>query len=125
MKARGKKISKTDMENNSSASSVRSNNFFSGFLLGVLVGAAVVFLFGTKKGKKLLKAISEEGEGKISNILEKIEDTVDLEEETLEVSEDDRIKTAIPKKEIIKKVVVQEKPKTARRFFRGISRHLN
>jgi len=119
------------MDNNPSTSSGRGNNFFSGFLLGALIGAAAVFLLGTKKGKKILKAISEEGEGKISNILDKIENSVDLQDE---FSEDEEV--VAPKKEIAKKVIVEEKPPArnasasvaggkVRRFFRGISRHVN
>lgn len=103
------------MDNNTKS----GNNFFSGFLLGALVGAAVVFLFATKKGKRILKAISEEGGGKLSNILDKIENSVDLGDESLEDEE-----IAVPKREIAKKVTIEERPK-ARRFFKGISRHLN
>lgn len=32
-----------------------------GFILGLLVGGIAVFLFGTEKGKKVLKALREEG----------------------------------------------------------------
>lgn len=113
------------MENNNKS----SNNFFSGFLLGALLGAAIALLFVTKKGKKIFKAISEEGEGKISDILNKIEKSVDLEEVE---SADEEIEAVTPKREIAKKVVVEAKPatprgepKTGRRFFRGISRHVN
>ncbi len=83
------------------------SNFFSGFLVGALVGAAVVFLLGTKKGKKLLKAISEEGVENISNILENADKSVDLDE----ILEDESSLSTD-----------KAKPK-ARRFFRGISRH--
>ncbi len=102
-----------DNDNNSSS----SNNFFSGFLLGFLVGSAVVFLLGTKKGKKLLKTISEKGLDNISNVLEEADKTADLEahEEDGEVA---------PKREITVKETVEEKPKV-RRYFRGISRRLN
>lgn len=65
----------------------QGGNFLSGFLVGAFVGAAVVFLLGTKKGKRLLKAISEDR-------------SVDSGE------------------------VLEVKPKT-RRFFRGISKHVN
>jgi len=107
------------MDNNGNRS---GNNFFSGFLLGALIGAAVVFLLGTKKGKKILKAISEEGEGKILNILNKLGKSVDIEDV---VAEDDEIEKNVQKKEIAKKIIVEDRPKTARRFFKGISRHLN
>lgn len=108
----GKKRKENNMENNNSNNS--GNNFFSGFILGALVGAAVVFLLGTKKGKKLLKAISEEGADNISNILDRANKTEDLDEELEE-----------PRKEfVIKEKSIEEKPKV-RRFFRGISRHAN
>ena len=109
--------------NNPSAGSGQSNNFFSGFLLGALVGAFVVFLLGTKKGKRLLKAISEEGAGNISNLLEEADRFADLdgiEDEKKEASADEMPK----RREInIEKTVVQ-KP-VVRRFFRGISRRVN
>ncbi|MBF8249570.1 MAG: hypothetical protein HW400_171 [Candidatus Levybacteria bacterium] len=113
----------TEMENNNKS----GNNFFSGFLLGALLGAAIVLLFVTKKGKKILKAISEEGEGKISNILNKIESSVDLDEITEEepsFSPAAEKEESLPLKKFIAKEVIEERPKT-RRFFRGISRHVN
>lgn len=116
------------MENNNpSANSGHGNNFFSGFLLGALVGAAMVLLFVTKRGKKILKAISEESEGKLSNILNKLENSVNLEDEE---SEDEPSFASTPVEasagkgnETKRKVVIQDKPKLTRRFFRGISRH--
>ena len=109
------------MDNNNNNNS--GNNFFSGFLLGALVGAFVVFLLGTKKGKRLLKAISEEGAGNISNLLEEADRFADLdgiEDEKKEASADEMPK----RREInIEKTVVQ-KP-VVRRFFRGISRRVN
>lgn len=103
------------MDNNSNKS---GNNFFSGFLLGALIGAAVVFLLATKKGKKILKAISEEGEGKISNILGKVGEAANLDEVYEEEEE------IAPKKQAAVKKEIKEKPKI-RRFFKGISRRLN
>lgn len=52
--------------------------FFSGFLLGIVIGAGAMFIFGTKRGKRLLKSLSDEGtEG-----MEALEDFLkDLEEE--------------------------------------------
>jgi len=106
----------TEMDNNNNKS---SNNSFGVFLFGALVGAVIVLLLVTKKGKKILKAISEEGEGKISNIINKIENSVDLEDESLENEQ-----TAVPKTEVIKEAVSEKKPKV-RRFFRGVSLHVN
>lgn len=48
--------------------------FFNGFLVGFILGAAVVFLLVTKKGKKLLKTLTEEGLDKVSNIEELLEE---------------------------------------------------
>lgn len=123
------------MENNPSASSGRGNNFFSGFLLGALIGAAAVFLFGTKKGKRILKAISEEGSGNISRIVSKLEKSVDLEGESLDdepsFAEASTFAPASVDKsagkgtdKIKEEIIKEEKPKV-RRFFKGISRHVN
>ena len=96
-----------------------SNNFFSGFLIGALFGAAVVFFLGTKKGKELLKIISEKGMDNVSHLLEEAGKATDLDEA---YSEEEEI---VPKVKLTAvKEVVDEKPKT-RRFFRGVSRHLN
>src|SRR5258708_1533162 len=56
-----------------------NNGFISGFVLGIVVGAALVFLFATKKGKRLLKLLSEEGLEGVSGIEELI--TEELVEE--------------------------------------------
>lgn len=109
------------MENNNRS----GNNFLSGFLLGALIGAAVVLLLVTKKGKKILKAISEEGEGKISNILNKIEKSVDLEDATLEDEPSFAKASAGKGVSQAKKELIDENRPKVRRFFKGISRHLN
>ncbi len=108
-----------DNNNNNSTTSGQQGNFFSGFLLGALVGAAVVFLLGTKKGKKLLKAISEEGIDNISNILEEASKTEDLDQAVEEEKEE-----ILPKREFAIRERPIDRPKV-RRFFRGISRHVN
>lgn len=51
--------------------------FFNGFLVGFILGAAVVFLLVTKKGKKLLKIITEEGLDKVSDIEEFLEEKLE------------------------------------------------
>lgn len=126
-----KKREKTDMENNNNNNS--GNNFFSGFLLGALVGAAVVFLLATKKGKRILKIISEKGLDNISNLLEKADQAGELEEfdkddEPSSVSApakapEAKARSFTPRRFAVKETA-EEKPKV-RRFFRGISRHVN
>lgn len=55
------------------------------FLLGVLIGGGLVFLLGTKKGKKLLKTIVNEGFGEVS----KAQDLVEEVGEELEVDKEE------------------------------------
>ena len=56
------------------SSSHHDGKFFNGFLIGLILGAAIVFLLGTKRGKKILKTISEEGLENLSSALERLED---------------------------------------------------
>ena len=64
-----------------------SNRFFDGFLWGAIIGGGLVFLLSTKKGKKILKTITEEGVEGLSEILEAQMDEGDLEEELEEGKE--------------------------------------
>lgn len=120
----------------------RSNNSFGIFLFGALVGAAVVFLLATKKGKRILKIISEKGLDNLSDLLEKAEKTVDLDEIIEEENEPSFVQPSprLPPSQMFRRTgrpaskareefasgeeAVEEKPK-AKRFFKGISRHLN
>lgn len=47
-----------------------NNRFLDGLLIGLILGGAAVFLFGTKSGKNLLKIISEQGLEGISDLME-------------------------------------------------------
>lgn len=117
------------MDNNPTEDSGQTGSgqgsFFSGFLLGLLVGAAVVFLLGTKKGKRICKAISEGGVDNIFNLLDEVEG--DDEPPIREVPAKKEIKQRenfVSREFAIKERPIEEKPK-ARRFFRGISRRVN
>jgi gas vesicle protein len=50
-----------------------NNRFMDGLLWGMLIGGAGVFLFGTKKGKKLLDIITQEGTDGLNKVLREIE----------------------------------------------------
>lgn len=62
------------------------NGFLNGFLWGAIIGGGVVFLLGTKKGKKLLKVITEglEDVSEITDLLE--EDEFEDYEDQIKVS---------------------------------------
>ncbi|MDP2649387.1 MAG: hypothetical protein Q8P10_00930 [bacterium] len=53
-----------------------SGNFLNAFIFGAIVGAAGVFLLGTKRGKKILNAISQEGL-ELSELFGEDEDLID------------------------------------------------
>jgi len=93
--------------------------FLTGFILGIIIGGGIIFLFGTKKGKKLLKTITEEGVESFSDLIERVEEGeysqpgFNREERTAEESG-----FQIKEKEEIKKPPVH-------RFFKGTPRRSN
>jgi len=89
--------------------------FGNGFLLGLIVGAALVFFLFTEKGKKLLKIISEEGLAGV----EEFKELLDIEDEE-EIYED--IPHVKPTKILVRteEAVVEKVSKGAKRFFRGV-----
>jgi len=99
------------MNNNSGG-----NRFFDGFLWGAIIGGGIVFLLGTKKGKKLIKTITEEGVEGFSNLLqEQIEQEEDYEEE----QEEDLSGNGVVNDVSHENVEEQKEPQTIRkRFFR-------
>lgn len=104
-----------------------NNSFMSGFLLGTLVGALAVFLLGTKSGKRILKRITEKGEKSFTEFLDKLEKKGDLDEIIEEESSDDEGSKLLAQNTVTHESTVkdfEEQPKV-RRFFRGISRHVN
>lgn len=93
------------------------SGFVNGFVLGLLVGASVVFLLGTSKGKKVLQMLLDQVEENtaISELLEMPEDEdayVGIEEEEEE-----------PEEKMSKSKPVQEKSQRTvakvKRFFKG------
>ena len=92
-----------------------SGGFMNGLILGILIGAGLIFLFGTKRGKQVLKAITENGVESLSDLTEILQNTEFEDEE--EFAEDGEV---IPSKK-----VETRKPSVVRstkRFFRGVKR---
>ena len=95
-----------------------NGHFFNGFMLGIVVGAAAVFLFGTKSGKNLLKILSEQGIDGIANMMdeynfgEEEEDDPEIVEDVKEVKKDvqkevdselEKVAAVAPKKKFFKR----------------------
>ncbi len=53
----------------------KEHGFSSGFMWGVMLGVAGMFLFGTKKGRKIKRVLTEEGEKLIDELEEAYEET--------------------------------------------------
>ncbi len=95
-----------------------NNHFFDGFMLGLAIGAAAVFLLGTKSGKNLLKIISEQGLDGISNMMDEYNLGNEDEEDT-EITEDLKKAKKEAKHEVddvVEKVETTVAPK--KRFFK-------
>lgn len=58
-----------------------SGSFMNGFLMGAIIGAAVVFFLFTEKGKKLLETIIAEGSDGFSELQALIQEEMDDEDE--------------------------------------------
>lgn len=109
----------------------------SGFLLGVVVGVIITLLLTTKRGKRILKLITEEGMSKLSNWEDLFHDAVEeyqtkpaepklppVDLTSVEEQEDEETIESAPVEEEPKIVVKKEQqPKSIKRFFKGIPRH--
>lgn len=107
----------------------KGGSFSHGFLLGVIIGGAVVFFLGTKKGRRLLGNITEEGLSGVADLEEFIGE--DLEEPMAKqksssvdkqvgqenLDEESKVPNGIHSSEESRKSPVLHK-----RFFKGISR---
>ena len=107
--------------------------FFNGFILGLLVGAGLVFLFGTAKGKKVLQMLLEQVEEntELSELLEIPEGEEDAyfdaieEEPEMELSEkSDEIRHEFQKGSHSQAEKSHKPVAKVKRFFRGPSKKL-
>lgn len=108
------------------------NNTFNIFLLGIIIGVVLTLLLTTKKGRKLLRLITEEGVQRLSNWEEKImlvaDDKIDDDEDFAMGEDYQEEGRDVP----IKKEVYEQKQEInsstmngqseTRRFFKGIKK---
>lgn len=95
--------------------------FLNGFLWGAIVGGIVIFLLTSKKGKKLLKFLTEEGLDGVSELEELFGEKIsgdDYEEETVSSSEKIYADKPMPSENS----ALHKLTSTGRRFFRGVPR---
>lgn len=83
--------------------------FMNGFVMGAVIGAGVVFLLGTKKGKQVLQTLTENGFEGISEITDMLSDDDEGFEEQYTAEG-----------EIAKKETPKSSMKPLKRLFKGI-----
>ncbi len=89
--------------------------FMKGVFFGALLGGGAAFLLGTKRGRKILKVVSEEGLDNISELGGKMMDSVMGEREELaDMTESDKVIREEAKK------AANNLKSSAKRLFRGI-----
>lgn len=97
------------------------SRFSDGFLLGLIVGGGIALLFTTKKGNKVLKAVSEEGFEGLNKFIEEasvgVDNYVERKEKEAEVEgfsfeDQDKVEETKNGDRNVKEV------KPVRRFFR-------
>lgn len=65
--------------------------FSNGFLFGLIVGVVLALLFSTKKGRAILRELTEEGKDKFSGLreyLDEVEDSVVDQDEVIDAYDD-------------------------------------
>lgn len=108
-------------------------HFFNGFLVGLILGFGLALLFTTKKGRKMIKALTEEGLDSISELRKRM-DTIEVmidEAEDEDYVEPKSVKNGVSEKEEKSSKQTNEseeddgeieKRGSKRKLFRGISR---
>jgi len=102
----------------------QGGGFSNGLFVGIILGAVLVLLFTTRKGRKILRMLSAEGFDKVKD-WEKIIDEIDFDDSE-ELNNDYLVKsTPIPNHNTnghVSHMHHRVKP-TSRLHFRGVSKH--
>lgn len=126
------------MENNQKQ---HNSHFGTAFFLGLIIGAGIALLFATKKGRKILKALTEEGLDNMPDIKKYFRSTVDEfveddENESISDYVDEKIRVADMPQPHTSRIHVDKEPERqeakgngstkkhspVKRFFRGVSK---
>lgn len=109
----------SDQKNNLPAERLTNNNLAT-FVAGVVIGAALTYLFGTKSGQKVKDQLLKDGTKLLETMTEEIEEKVqELEsqepkiKEPVESQEEETVKEAAPEVP----PHIEEIQKKGRRFF--------
>lgn len=104
-----------------------SSRFFDGFLLGVVVGAIAVYLFGTKSGKNLVKIISERGLDGLKDIIaeysaQDLGEEFEEEEDSAKQNSETEENSSNPEEKVQNSVseTVEEIKPPKKRFFKRV-----
>lgn len=108
----------------------KQGSFSSGFVWGLVVGILLSALVGTKRGRELLKDLSERGLSAIEDFLENRENT--LEDEVMEMGEQDGGEAQVTEEKIDESVGIPPEPEkeakpavnssSKKRVFKGIKK---
>ena|SRR3990167_4205819 len=114
-----------------------------GFILGVIVGVALTLLFVTKRGRKILKIITDEGQEKFSDLEEILKEKKDSAKQSIDSAKegiqsiasivedpegimgDDYIDTNGVQERALSNPQHKKASHTNRRFFKGVSKKHN
>lgn len=112
-------------------------NFINGFFWGALIGAGAVFLLGTKRGKKLLKVVTEQGLDKLSGIEELVDEFDDEYDPTVASKQKEDFEESKPQSKPAHKEqhsngeakpqvqsLIEKTKSSGRRFFKGIKKKI-
>lgn len=91
-----------------------SNNFLNGLLMGAAVGAGAFYLFGTQRGKELVKKMKDQGKDLLSEFDDFVEDGA---EEAM--MEDEFVENTTNGPEVVQGTTPERTTKPKKRVFKG------
>lgn len=102
----------------------KGSNFTTGLLLGLLIGISITLLVVTKKGRRLLKTLADEGFENMKDWKSRLKEAETMVDEDLYLDEIEE-QSDIPITKTVESVSTAPKPtngikKHAKKLFRGI-----